>query len=165
MIFFLTVNWTCWKVRKFEIDCWFLLLFYFILCMFCIFVCIIFVVKNYDCFMFIFISLSVFSSQILILLVFCFNMYWPTDNSDILRLYSDIRDLLFRICTKAPWIISLVYISWRKTKAVIFSTCYFFYQLRTVSITYTNWWDGPQGPKPLWKGRVFTCVHTLTCRS
>jgi len=60
---------------------------------------------------------------------------------------SDIRDLLFRICTKAPWILSLVYISWRKTKGVIFSTCYFFYQLRTVSITYTNWWDGPQGPK------------------
>ena len=88
-------QWTELKVCKFEIDCWFLLLFlgelYFILCMFCIFVCFIlfiFGVKNYDCFMFIFFHIFFFLVKYLILLMFCFIMYWPTDNSDILRLYS-----------------------------------------------------------------------------
>ena len=36
-------QWTELKVCKFDIDCWFLSEFYFILCMFCIFVCINFV--------------------------------------------------------------------------------------------------------------------------
>ena len=85
------------KVWKFEIDCWFLLLFlsefYFILCMFCIFVGInlfIFCVKNYDCFMFILFSFIFFLVKYLILLMFCYIMYWPTDNSDILRHYSEL---------------------------------------------------------------------------
>ena len=59
--------------------------------MFCIFACIIlfiFGVKNYDCFMFIFFHIVFFLVKYLILLMFCFIMYWPTDNSDILRLYS-----------------------------------------------------------------------------
>ena len=48
----------------------------------------IFGVKNYDCFMFIFFHIVFFLVKYLILLMFCFIMYWPTDNSDILRLYS-----------------------------------------------------------------------------
>ena len=48
----------------------------------------IFGVKNYDCFMFIFFHIFFFLVKYLILLMFCFIMYWPTDNSDILRLYS-----------------------------------------------------------------------------
>jgi hypothetical protein len=45
----------------------------------------IFCVKNYDCFMFF--SLSFFLIKYLILLMFCFIMYWPTDNFDI-RVFS-----------------------------------------------------------------------------
>ena len=50
-----------------------------------------FCVKNYDCFMFIFFHLVFFLVKYLILLMFCFIMYWPTDNSDILRLYKYIH--------------------------------------------------------------------------
>jgi hypothetical protein len=88
-------QWTELKVCKFEIDCWFLLLFlgelYFILCMFCIFVCFIFVYfwcQELWLFYVHFFSHSFFLVKYLILLMFCFIMYWPTDNSDILRLYS-----------------------------------------------------------------------------
>jgi hypothetical protein len=48
----------------------------------------IFGVKNYDCFMLIFFSFSFFLEKYLILLMYCFIMYWPTDNSDILSLYT-----------------------------------------------------------------------------
>ena len=82
-------QWTVLKVYKFEIDCWFLLLFlcvfYFILFELFLF---IFGVKNYDCFMLIFFSFSFFLEKYLILLMYCFIMYWPTDNSDILSLYT-----------------------------------------------------------------------------
>lgn len=88
-------QWAELKVCKFDIDCWFLLLFlsefYFILCMFCIFVCINFVYflcQELWLFYVHFFSLSFFLVKYLILLMFCFIMYWPTDNSDILRLYS-----------------------------------------------------------------------------
>jgi uncharacterized membrane protein YedE/YeeE len=88
-------QWTELKVCKFEIDCWLLLLFlcefYFILCMLCIFVCINFVYflcQELWLFYVHFFSLSFFLVKYLILLMFCFIMYWPTDNSDILRLYN-----------------------------------------------------------------------------
>ena len=83
------------KVCKFEIDCVLLLLFlcefYFILYMFCIFVCInffYFLCQELWLFYAHFFSLSFFLVKYLILLMFCFIMYWPTDNSDILRLYN-----------------------------------------------------------------------------
>jgi hypothetical protein len=89
-------QWTELKVCKFEIDCWF---FYYYFCLnfisFCacfvflfVFILFIFCVKNYDCFMFIFFHLVFFLVKYLILLMFCFIMYWPTDNSDILRHYN-----------------------------------------------------------------------------
>jgi hypothetical protein len=69
-----------------------LLLFYFILCMFCIFVCIIFVYfwcqELWLFYVHFFVHLVFFLIKYLILLMFCFIVYWPTDNFDILRLYN-----------------------------------------------------------------------------
>ena len=95
------------KVCKFEIDCWLLLLFlcefYFILCMFCIFVCINFVYflcQELWLFYVHFFSISFFLVNYLILLMFCFIMHWPTDNSDILRLYTPHPIILV---PRFPW--------------------------------------------------------------
>ena len=101
-------QWTELKVCKFEIDCWLFLLFlcefYFILCMFCIFVCINFVYFLCQelglCYAHFF-SLSLFLVKYLILLMFCFIMYWPTDNSDILRLYRNYIVCPWLYCTKS----------------------------------------------------------------
>ena len=70
---------------------YFLCEFYFILWMFCIFVCIIFVYfwcQELWLFYIHFFHLVFFLVKYSILLMFCFIMYWPTDNSDILRLYN-----------------------------------------------------------------------------
>jgi hypothetical protein len=84
-----------WRYANLTLIVDFLLLFlsefYFILCMFCIFICINFVYfLCHELWLFYvhFFSLSFFLVKYLILLMFCFIMYWPTDNSDILRLYT-----------------------------------------------------------------------------
>lgn len=84
------LNWRYANLKLF-VDCYYYFCVNFILCMLCIFVCINFVYflcQELWLFYVHFFSLSFFLVKYLILLMFCFIMYWPTDNSDILRLYS-----------------------------------------------------------------------------
>jgi hypothetical protein len=87
-------QWTELKVCKFEIvDCsyYFCLNFISFCTCFVFFVCINFVYflcQELWLFYVHFFHLVFFLVKYLILLIFCFIMYWPTDNSDILRLYS-----------------------------------------------------------------------------
>jgi uncharacterized membrane protein YedE/YeeE len=85
------------RSRKLEVDHKVLVLlpthqnyFYFILCMFCFLFVLFFVCfwcQELWLFYVHFFHLFFFLVKYLILLMFCFIMYWPTDNSDILRLY------------------------------------------------------------------------------
>jgi hypothetical protein len=105
IFFFLTVNWNegmqiwHWLLIVIIIFVWILFHFVHVL-YFCLYKFVYFLCQELWLFYVHFFSLSFFLVNYLILLMFCFIMHWPTDNSDILRLYTPHPIILV---PRFPW--------------------------------------------------------------